>query len=76
MLRRVSGITAMGLIALLGVGPAGAQNAAAPDLSGAWSRLTFGFEPPPTGQGPIANGLAIRRIPGARAPLPIATLSA
>ena len=28
---------------------------ALPDLSGAWSRLTFGFEPPASGEGPIGR---------------------
>lgn len=51
----------LGLVGLFAIGPmavgpvSGAQTAAPPDLSGAWSRLTFGFEPPQSGQGPIGR---------------------
>jgi len=55
MARRFPGVAFIGLIGLLCVGLAGAQDAATPDVSGGWSRLTFGFEPPPTGQGPIGR---------------------
>jgi hypothetical protein len=30
-----------------------ADTAAVPDLSGFWSRTTFGMEPPDSGQGPV-----------------------
>jgi hypothetical protein len=56
MVRRVLEIAVVGWIALLGIGSAaGVENAAVPDLSGAWSRLTFGFEPPASGPGPIGR---------------------
>ena len=60
MARTVSSIGLMGLIALavpVVVGPATpAQSAAAiPQMSGAWSRLTFGFEAPASGNGPIGR---------------------
>jgi len=59
MVPKIGGLT--GLVALLSAGPvltgstiaADAQTSL--DISGAWSRLTFGFEPPPTGQGPIGR---------------------
>jgi hypothetical protein len=35
--------------------PTSAKEADSPDMSGAWSRLTFGFEQPPSCQGPIGR---------------------
>jgi hypothetical protein len=53
------GASALSLGLLLGVALAGPDRAAAatgsPDLSGAWARLTFGFEPPKSGMGPIGR---------------------
>jgi len=46
------------LLSLLGVLVpvlSGKALAATPDFSGLWSRVTFGFEPPETGNGPIRN---------------------
>ena len=40
---------------LVGSGQAAAGAAAVPDISGAWARLTFGFEPPKSGPGPIGR---------------------
>jgi hypothetical protein len=51
-------LSLVGLFALasMAIAPvSGAESASPPDFSGAWSRLTFGFEPPQTGQGPIGR---------------------
>jgi len=57
MALRVPAITIISLIALVGPAtPAPSGDRAAPmDMSGAWSRLTFGFEPPARGPGPIGR---------------------
>src|SRR6266446_1626161 len=57
MALRVPAITIISLIALVGPAtPAPSGDRAAPmDMSGAWSRLTFGFEPPARGLGPIGR---------------------
>jgi len=41
--------------ALVVASPIPGKGADTPDMSGAWSRLTFGFEEPPSGPGPIGR---------------------
>jgi hypothetical protein len=56
--RRIPELTVIGLVALFFPGGPvqGVESAAPiPDLAGAWSRLTFGFELPASGQGPIGR---------------------
>ena len=57
MALRIPAITMISLIALTGAAvPAPSGSSAPPmDMSGAWSRLTFGFEPPASGPGPIGR---------------------
>jgi hypothetical protein len=59
MARRIPEIAVIGLITLFVVDPArvmGVERASpVPDMAGSWSRLTFGFEDPPSGQGPIGR---------------------
>jgi hypothetical protein len=57
MALRIPAITIVILTALVGpAAPALSADSAAPmDMSGAWSRLTFGFEPPASGPGPIGR---------------------
>ena len=61
MARKGNGSTAA-LVAFIALGPvfvapAWSQESASPmpELSGSWSRLTFGFEPPASGPGPIGR---------------------
>ena len=57
MTRRIPEIAIIGLIALFVIGPvAGVESTPpVPDLTGSWSRMTFGFEQPPSGPGPIGR---------------------
>src|SRR5712671_405437 len=57
MALRIPAITIVILAALTGAAaPAPSGDSAAPiDISGGWSRLTFGFEPPTSGPGPIGR---------------------
>ena len=57
-----------GLAAALAVAHAARSEAASavPDLSGFWSRTTFGMEPPASGQGPV-QPVNRRRPDGTRA---------
>jgi hypothetical protein len=60
MARTVRKVALTGVIALFVVASAapvmsGENRGAVPDLNGAWSRLTFGFEPPASGPGPIGR---------------------
>ena len=43
------------LVAMLPSAVYAQATASTPDFSGLWSRATFGFEPPETGNGPIRN---------------------
>src|ERR1700687_2164376 len=58
MAGRIPEIAVIGLITLFVVDPArvmGVEGASPiPDMAGSWSRLTFGFEQPASGPGPIA----------------------
>ena len=53
----VVGLTALFVAAAVPAGPVSAAGSAAPvpDMAGAWSRLTFGFEQPASGSGPIGR---------------------
>jgi hypothetical protein len=57
MRRRSAEIAAAGLVVLFVVGPVeGVESAPpVPDLTGSWSRMTFGFEEPQSGPGPIGK---------------------
>src|SRR6185436_16496468 len=49
--RLIAGLACVLVVSL----PARGAGADSPDMSGAWSRLTFGFEEPPSGPGPIGR---------------------